>query len=307
MPQEPKKSSDAIRSSEAFAEMVWNVARAAKVDVILYVTEDGSLYEFLRNFGKGPRLVAASSNQKTCQNLIKAGTEAVQVPPRVQNNRRQAQVAISVAQKEGKIVEGQLVACAVGNPTSAHAKGDLIMILDLVSKAVEVSLKNLVKSGSGIRPLVLEAALEVACKIGKAAQRGKRVGAILTIGQSDRILESSRQLILNPFHGHPEKHRMLTNPDVHDMVVELAKLDGAFVVRGDGLLLTGATFLAPGPSSISVPAGLGARHVAAASATANTSAVAVVVSATDGLVRVFTGGKMVLCMDPDTPYRPSKK
>lgn len=51
-------------------------------------------------------------------------------------------------------------------------------------------------------------------------------------------------------------------------------------------------------------AGLGARHAAAAAVTARTAATGVVVSATDGNVRVFSGGRMVLRMDPDIEHGP---
>jgi diadenylate cyclase len=47
---------------------------------------------------------------------------------------------------------------------------------------------------------------------------------------------------------------------------------------------------------------LGARHAAAAAATMRSKATAVVVSATDGNVRAFSGGRMVLQIDPDAAY-----
>ena len=94
---------------------------------------------------------------------------------------------------------------------------------------------------------------------------------------------------------------MLVNEEIHDMVMELAKLDGAFIVRGDGLIRTAGAFLTASEIEVEVPAGLGARHVAAAAITVTTSATAVVVSATDGHVRVFSGGELVLQMDPDLP------
>lgn len=107
-------------------------------------------------------------------------------------------------------------------------------------------------------------------------------------------MEDSRQLVLNPLRGHDEDDRNITDPDLHDTLVELAKLDGAFVLRGDGLILTGGVFLAGGHDRVAVVAGLGARHVTAAAVTGRTAAAAVVVSATDGAIRVFSDGQMVL-------------
>jgi DNA integrity scanning protein DisA with diadenylate cyclase activity len=124
------------------------------------------------------------------------------------------------------------------------------------------------------------------------------------LGDSNKVLEGSKQLIPNPFQGHDEAVRRLTNHDIHNALVELSKLDGAFVVRGDGLIQTAGTFLAPSRVEIDLPAGLGARHAAAATVTKRSTATAVVVSATDGNIRVFSGGKMVLQIDPEVAQSP---
>jgi len=87
------------------------------------------------------------------------------------------------------------------------------------------------------------------------------------------------------------------NPDIRDAIVELSKLDGAFVVRGNGFIQTAGVFLAAFKVDVQLPVGLGARHVAAAAVTPRTAGTGVVVSATDGNVRVFSGGRMVLRMD----------
>ena len=76
------------------------------------------------------------------------------------------------------------------------------------------------------------------------ARRGKRIGTIFMLGDSLKVQEGAKQLIPNPFHGHEEATRRLTNPDIHEAIVELSKLDGAFVVRGDGFIQTAGTFLA---------------------------------------------------------------
>jgi len=92
---------------------------------------------------------------------------------------------------------------------------------------------------------------------------------------------------------------MLTNPDIHDALVELSKLDGAFVLRGDGFIQAAGVFLTSPPTEAELVSGLGARHAAAAAVTMRTMATAIVVSATDGKVRAFSGGKMVPQIDPD--------
>jgi diadenylate cyclase len=166
-------------------------------------------------------------------------------------------------------------------------------------------ITDLVKLTDGIRPTVLEAALALASRIGRVVRRGgERIGAIFILGDSTNVLKGSRQLVPNPFHGHEDQLRRLTNPDIHDALVEFSKLDGAFVVRGDGFIQSAGVFLVPNDVALELPAGLGARHMVAAAVTAYTAATAVVVSATDGNVRAFSEGRMVLQMDPDVPYGP---
>jgi DNA integrity scanning protein DisA with diadenylate cyclase activity len=134
---------------------------------------------------------------------------------------------------------------------------------------------------------------------------GTRVGAIFILGDSINVLKGSKQLVPNPFHGHQDSLRRITNPDIHDALIELSKLDGAFVVRGDGYIQSAAVFLATSGSETEQLSGLGARHIAAASITARTAATAIVVSATDGNVRAFAGGQLVLQLDPLVPYSPT--
>jgi DNA integrity scanning protein DisA with diadenylate cyclase activity len=77
------------------------------------------------------------------------------------------------------------------------------------------------------------------------------------------------------------------------------------VIRGDGYIQSAAVFLATTEVDTDLPSGLGARHIAAASVTARTAATAIVVSATDGNVRAFAKGQLVLQLDPDVPHDPT--
>ena len=99
-----------------------------------------------------------------------------------------------------------------------------------------------------------------------------------------------------------EACRLLTNADIHDALVELSKLDGAFVLRGDGFIQAAGVFLTSPPAETELVSGLGTRHAAAAAVTMRTMATAIVVSATDGQVRAFSGGKLVLQVDPEIAH-----
>jgi DNA integrity scanning protein DisA with diadenylate cyclase activity len=119
------------------------------------------------------------------------------------------------------------------------------------------------------------------------------VGALFVLGDSQRVLAQSRGLVLNPFQGHPESQRNLLDPDLEETIKEFSALDGAFVVQGDGVVLTAGTQLVPTLPHAGLPGGLGTRHAAAAGITASTQAMALCVSQSTGTVTVFKAGKLL--------------
>lgn len=290
----------AVRPLEEFARIVSSVAQDAHVDAVLCVTESGRLYERIVDACPGARVVAATPSDETEQRLVRAGWESIHIPIRIASRFKQAQHALAVAIEREKLKPGDFVVVAIGQGLPGYG-GDFLVLMDVQPEAATLSLHELIQLPKGVRRETLDAALNVACRIGRAAKRGKRIGAVFAIGDAHNILKSTRQLVFNPFRGYSPEARDLTQPEIHEMLVELAKLDGAFVARGDGYIVAAGVYLAHGDLAVDVPQGLGARHVAAAAATAKTNALAVVVSATDGNIRVFTKGKLILRMDPEGP------
>jgi len=286
------------RSDEDLARMVISVAEATRIDSIICITETGLLAQHLSRLAGRFRVIATTTNSETFDTLTKAGLEVIRLPLRTADKYTQIRHAISVVLQSSSASIGDLVVCAIGHDVYQE-EGNLIVLTEMEASIEKLAVSDLLKLTDGIQPRVLEAAVTVACKIGRAARRGKRIGAIFILGDSLKVLEESKQLVPNPFQGHDKANRMLTNPDIHDALVELSKLDGAFVLRGDGFIQAAGVFLTSPPTETALVAGLGARHAAAAAATMHTMATAIVVSATDGNVRAFSGGKMVLQIDPD--------
>ena len=121
------------------------------------------------------------------------------------------------------------------------------------------------------------------------------------LGDSERVLAQSRSLVLNPFQGHPEAERNVLDPALSETIKEFSALDGAFVVRGDGLVLTAGTQLVPATPYSRLPGGLGTRHAAAADITATTTAVSICVSQSTGTVSVFKSGHLVTDIQRTSP------
>jgi DNA integrity scanning protein DisA with diadenylate cyclase activity len=83
------------------------------------------------------------------------------------------------------------------------------------------------------------------------------------------------------------------------MLKEFSMLDGALVISDEGKIVSAYRYLEPSAEGIDIPKGLGTRHMAAAAITRDSNAVSVVLSESDGLVRAFKAGELVLELDPE--------
>ncbi len=137
----------------------------------------------------------------------------------------------------------------------------------------------------------VEEVVGLAVEIAREGREGRRIGALFTVGDLDNVLPRTHALLLDPLHGHPEELLHVTRPDFRETVKELAQLDGAFVVDEQGVVLAAGRYLKLDDSD--VQPGLGGRHLAAASVTRATKAIAVAISSS-GTVRVFKDGRVVM-------------
>jgi diadenylate cyclase len=141
-------------------------------------------------------------------------------------------------------------------------------------------------------PDVLEPLIELAVEIAREGREGRRIGTLFTLGDAQAVLAKSRPLILDPLSGHPESSCHVSDLNLRGTVKELAQLDGAFVVSRSGVFVAACRYLDAVASEVSVPLGLGSRHIAAANMSAVTKAVGIVVSESS-VVRLFCHGKLV--------------
>ncbi len=148
-----------------------------------------------------------------------------------------------------------------------------------------------------IKRAVFHRVLSLALHLGQHGREGKPTGALLVVGDARHVVEQSEQMILNPFKGYDEKQRNILDDDMTETVREYSSLDGAFIIRGNGVIETAGAHLKAGLSD-GLPSGLGARHAAAAGITAITKSVAITISETDGAVRVWRAGKLLATFEP---------
>lgn len=218
--------------------------------------------------------------------------KVVLVPDIPMTRAGQVKVGVLVAGAEQLVQKGDRVVCLTGLDGSGTI--DTLLVLDLGTEVEMFAGAAGDLLPAGVKPTVFERLLSLASELGLEGREGKPVGTLFILGDSDSVLAQSRQLVMNPFHGYPEEERNVLDPRLEETIKEFSAIDGAFIVRGDGVLLSAGRYLSPQAEySEPLPQGLGARHEAAAGITFATGALALSVSQSTGTVSIFKGGRLV--------------
>ena len=141
---------------------------------------------------------------------------------------------------------------------------------------------------------VFNRVIHIALELAAEGREGKPVGTIFVLGSREDVRPYITRMIANPFHGYPPEDRNILDPGMEETVKEYAKIDGAFIISGDGTIEAAGIFLSAQPVAEDMLSGLGARHAAGQGITAVSSAVAVVISESTRKVTVFRSGKKMM-------------
>ncbi len=190
------------------------------------------------------------------------------------------------------IQKGDRIVC-VGDESVGMGYKGLIFIFDVDKVFFNMSTHRLTQN---VSTEVLEAIINLALEIGNEGREGRKIGTAFVIGKRQDIMKYGKQIIINPFSNYPEEARLVSDPNMKETVKGFAQLDGVFMVDEKGVLLSAGTLINLSLDGVELPGmdGFGTRHRFSAAITKLTEAIAVVVSESGGVVRVFKDGKAVM-------------
>jgi DNA integrity scanning protein DisA with diadenylate cyclase activity len=256
----------------------------ADVDAVFLFSPSGALYERYADVEGVDLAVVAPEDAVDAETFV-------ELPLEFENVRDRIRYGVEGALERGLVDSGDNVACVVS------------LFGDDADGVVRVRADESMRSGvydlfvnSRADPGVIRDVLELAIELGKKGQKGKPVGALFVVGDAGKVMNKSRPLSYNPFE---KSHVHVGDPIVNVMLKEFSRLDGAFVISDSGKIVSAYRYLEPSAEGVDIPKGLGARHMAGGAITRDTNATTVVLSESDGLVRAFKGGKMILEVDPE--------
>jgi PKD repeat protein len=148
-------------------------------------------------------------------------------------------------------------------------------------------------SGTGVEPDVLDAVIQVAREIAREGREGQAIGTSFVVGDTENVMNYSKQFVLNPFHGYHEAERQITDIGIRGNIKEFAQLDGAFLITGTGVVEAAGRCITVDMSQVNLPGGMGSRHLSIAGITRVTKSIGIVVSQSGGQISIFREGKII--------------
>jgi DNA integrity scanning protein DisA with diadenylate cyclase activity len=218
----------------------------------------------------------------------------VQVPFRTLNRSNQVEVSLLFVLSRGFLNKGDSVVSLYGIPGSGLL--DSIAVIDVEKEfRLLFTLRDRNRPGD-LDQEVFAQVIKIAGELAEEGREGKPVGTIFVLGDTENVLRNCQQMVANPFKGYRENERNILDPSLEETIKEFAKIDGAFIVKGDGAIEAAGVYIGTESRNGTLPPGLGARHAAASSITAVTKAIAVVLSESTKRVSVFKSGERYMVL-----------
>ncbi len=286
-PSVPKLSQTLIKQAIQLVESIGSQALLLAMDRVENVP-----WDLFTNW-KGRLLVVATEHSEDFE-IKRENTHLFDVLHATLSRMDRANLGLLLAASAGLLNEKTSVVCVTGN--DGRRLDSITVTKPEPHFRAMFSEKNR-RGVDVVRPAVMLRVLSLALEIAAEGREAHPVGAMFVLGDSRNVLRQAQQLVLNPFHGYSRQLRNVLDPSLSETIKEFALIDGAFIIQGDGTVLSAGTYLTPKSASSNLPQGLGARHQTAGAITTHTLAMAITVSQSTGTVTVFRNGSIVFTLE----------
>lgn len=284
------------RTNAACFRQAVALARELGADRLILHADAVENLDFVPEGGTRPPLLLVTDDPPRIPEAAARAGSVLHIPFRGHDRAGQVDAALLYAVSQGALRPTDRVVSVGGIPGSGAL--DMIRTADLPSEYPHVLAPDGAQLPRDLDRQVLLRTLQLAARIAEEGREGDAVGTLFVVGDSRRVQRHCRQMIINPFRGCSDDSRNIMDPGLEETVKEFARLDGAFIIAGDGRIVSAGTFLRTDATVEDLPAGLGARHGAAAAISRSTRALSVVVSQSTRRVSLFQRGRRVLAFQP---------
>jgi diadenylate cyclase len=278
--------------SQVIIQTACTIANAMKAQALFLCSDSAKHVALIGDLLEKTEIVVVTRDPESMEEDWPQVKNFLHLPNIALTRMGQIKIAVLMGLSAGIVSGKDRIVCVTGLPRLHQL--DNILVLDLGKEYELLATNNGANMVGSVRPEVFEGVLNLAIELANQGREGKPVGTIFTLGDHEKVLQLSRQLVMNPFRGYPEGERNILDPNLRETIREFSAIDGAFVIRDDGVVMAAGRHLNAALEEGELPRGLGSRHVAGAGITAVTDAVAIAISESDGTVRIFNQGSIFM-------------
>jgi diadenylate cyclase len=272
------------------------LSKSAEADAVLLLLEGSADWLRLKRLAGQVKLIVAADTVEQLEGAKEAGLDPVRLDMANSPVHDRLTQALLEAIADDIVAPGaRVVALYSGFEPDAI---DSISVIDLGDHLGRLTGRDLRKLETRVPLDTLKLVVDLAVEIGREGREGKAVGTMFVVGDTRRVLEHSHPIGFDPVRGYSRKDRSLTDAKVREGIKEAAQTDGAFLISAAGTVEAGSRYIDASAATITLSKGLGARHWAAAAISRATKAIAVCVSQSNGTVRIFQNGEVMLRIEP---------
>jgi diadenylate cyclase len=248
--------------------------------------------------GDGTELILVTRKKAKVQTAEAQGYRHISIPSVTLTRMGQIKTAVIIAFSQRMLDTGDTVVFVVG-PVGGSL--DTLMVMRVGDEWEMFHTENQPRITEHIKRVVFEQALTLALELAAEGREGRPVGALFIVGDYRNVVQHREQTIINPFKGYSERTRNILDESMRETVKNFAKLDGAFIVKGNGVIVSAGSHLKTVKPPQPLPPGLGSRHAAAAGITAITKSIAITLSESTGTVRIWRRGQIITEIERPSP------
>jgi diadenylate cyclase len=289
----------------ALLQAARQVVPVMAAEAVLLLTETDLDWSAVKDHIGHCRLLVAADDLALTEKLKERGDLIVlEIDPGVSPTHELLSMALLEALRSEYLANGANVIALYNGIEGTHDSPepiDSLSIIHLGEHLERLSARDLRRLDTQVPLETLRAVVDLATAIGREGREGHPVGTMFVVGDTRKVLSMCRPMNFNPFRGYSPAERDVRNRQVREQIKDLAQLEGAIVIRRDGVAVAACMRLEAPYNDFELSMGLGTRHAAAAAISKQTRAIAIVVSQSSGSVRLFQNGEMVLHIEPLGP------
>ncbi len=292
-PMQPIRLTDQFKGLLAVARQM---TESAQSEAILLLLEGPTDWSRMKKLAGKSKIVIAANTSEDLAGAREAGFDTVHLDmPDSPIYERLTQSLLEAVADDLLTPGSSVVALYSGFDADTV---DSLSVINLDEHLNRLTGRDLRQLETRVPLDTLKVVVDLAVEIGRDGREGKPVGTLFVVGDSRKVLASSRPAGFDPVRGYSRKERNLDDPRVREGIKEIAQMDGAIIVSPDNVVEAACRYLDCSAADITLSKGLGARHWAAAAISRATNAVAITVSQSNGTVRIFQNGEVVLRIEP---------